>query len=299
MDFLTGTAIQQAVQAIMSRPGDVMAAVSYWGKHGEKRTGLKSKENPHRARIICDLDDVACNPFAIAGLRIRQIRVKTLPGLHAKVWISGDDVIVGSANASGAALPRKPNDSKANVEAAFEIHDRERAQVVREWFNARWDDADEISNTHLERAKRRWQDAQAGKRQTSRAPRSKAGERADVGWQKLKKWLIKRAAKVALELNREGDFDRDFILTVLRHCKQNGEWRDGYARYIGGDVDDQDNAWKRNINPMLGKRIRKAVGAERILTAGGHPRRKSVRGPDIVGQYTLLEIPSDENSAPS
>lgn len=299
MDFLTGTAIQRAVQAIMSRPGDVMAAVSYWGKHGEKRTGLKSKENPHRARIICDLDDVACNPFAIADLRKRQIRVKTLPGLHAKVWISGDDVIVGSANASGAALPRKPNDRKANVEAAFEVRSRERAQQVKEWFQARWKDAREISATDLECAKRRWKDAQAGKRHTSPAPRSKTGRRADVGWRRLKKWLIKRAARTAVELNEEGGFDPDFILNVLRRCKQNDEWRDGYARFVGGEVDDPNNAWKKNINPVLGKRIRKAVGAERVLTPGGNPRRKSVRGPDIIGQYTLLEVTNDGTSVPS
>lgn len=297
MDFLTGTAIQQAVQAIMSRPGDVMAAVSYWGKHGEKRTGLKSKKNPRRARIICDLDDVACNPFAVAGLLKRQIRVKTLRRLHAKVWISGDDVILGSANASGAALPRKPDDRKANVEAVFEINCRDRAQQVREWFEARWKDAREINDAHLERAKRRWKDAQAGKRHTRPAPRSEAGESGDVGWPKLKKWLIKRAAKTAVELNRESKFDSDFILKVLRRCKQNDEWRDGYVRFIGGEVDDPNNAWKRKINPALGKTIRKGVGAERILTAGGNPRRKSVRGPDIIGQYTLLELPNDQTSA--
>ena len=299
MGFLTGIKIQQAVQTIMSRPGDVMAAVSYWGSLGEERTGLQSKENPRRARIICDLDDVACNPFAIEGLRTRQLRVKTLPRLHAKVWISGDDVIVGSANASGAALPVKPDDGAANVEAAFQIHCPERAQEVGDWFDARWRDAREISDTDLKRAKKRWKAAQAGKRPPPPAPRSKTGKRADVGWQKLKKWLIKRAAKTAVELNKEGEFDRDFILNVLRRCKQNDEWRDGYARFIGGHVDDPNNAWKRNINPVLGKRIRNAVGADRMATLGGNPRRKSVRGPDIIGQYTLLEFADDGTSTPS
>ncbi|MYE18387.1 MAG: hypothetical protein F4Y06_00420 [Rhodospirillales bacterium] len=298
MRFLTGTAIQRAVVSIMSRPGQAMAAVAYWGKRGQELTGLDLKEYPERARIICDLDHVACNPFAIEELLDREIRIKTLPRLHAKVWISGDVVVLGSANASGAALPTDHDDGRANVEAAFEIHGRERAQEVKDWFEARWNDARPISCTALERAKRRWEQAQAGKRKTPPAARSKSGKSGDVGRPELKTWLIDQAAETAVKLNRGDGFDRDFILSVLRRCKQTAEWRDRYARFVGGDVDDPNNPWKKKINPELGKKIREAVGAERILTPGGNPRRKSVRGPDIIGRYTLLKLPSDRSSTP-
>ncbi len=132
MRFLTGSEIQQEVRNIMSRPGEVMAAVAYWGIHGEERTGLDRKENPQSARIICNLDHVACNPFAIEDLLTRWLCVKTLPRLHAKVWMSGDDVVLGSANASGRALPTDPHDGRANVEAAFVAHGQGLAQEVRD-----------------------------------------------------------------------------------------------------------------------------------------------------------------------
>ncbi len=296
--FLIGTKIQQAVQSIMSRPGEVMAAVSYWRMVGRERSGLIHKRDPQSARIICNLDHVACDPFAIEGLLDHEILVTTLPGLHAKVWLSGDDVIVGSANASGAALPTDIHDRQANIEAAFKVHNREQAREVREWFEDRWKEAREISDTDLELAKKRWKDAQAGKRHTPPAPWSAAGESVDVGSPELKKWLIARAAEMALEMNGEGEFDRDFILNVVRRCKQNDEWREGYARFVGGDVDAPKNPWKRKINPDLDKQIREAVGAERVMTPAGNARRKSVRGPDIIGKYTLLEFPNDGTAAP-
>ena len=297
MRFLTGSEIQQEVRNIMSRPGEVMAAVAYWGKHGEERTGLDRKENPQSARIICDLDHVACNPFAIEDLLTHRLPVKTLSRLHAKVWLSGDDVVLGSANASAGALPDDPHDGRANIEAAFVTHGHELARTVRDWFEARWDDAREISPKDLERAKKRWEEAQKRNRQAPPAPRSEAGESADVGSPELKERLIERAAEMAKELNGEGGFDRDFILNVLRRCKQIADWRDGYARFVGGDIDAPNNPWKRNINPELGKKIREVVGAERVLTPGGNPKRESVQGPDIVRRYTLLKFPSERASA--
>ena len=77
-----------------------MAAVAYWGKDATKRTGLAEHPNRAEVRVICDLLSGACNPNEIEELTRIGVQVKTLDRLHAKVWISGHDVIVGSANAS-------------------------------------------------------------------------------------------------------------------------------------------------------------------------------------------------------
>ena len=105
MRFLTGADIQTEVRAIASRTGEVLAAVAYWGSGASDRTALTQHDRPVNVRVICDLLSGACNPAEIEVLRKLGVTVKTLDRLHAKVWIGGNDVIVGSANASRNGLP--------------------------------------------------------------------------------------------------------------------------------------------------------------------------------------------------
>ena len=84
-------------------------------------------------RIICDLLSGACNPVEIEKLKgLDGVRVRTRDRLHAKVWIGGNDVIVGSANASHNGLPGDDEDAaNASIEAAVESHDPGLAERVR------------------------------------------------------------------------------------------------------------------------------------------------------------------------
>jgi len=157
MRFLTGSGIQTEVQRISRRPGKLRAAVAYWGDGAAERTGLSERENPEQVRIICDLLSGACNPGEIKSLRQRGFRVKTLDRLHAKVWINGSEVILGSANASRNGLPISDEDARqANIEAAFLSKEPSLAQELERWFKGRWKAATEIDDRMLSLAKDLW-----------------------------------------------------------------------------------------------------------------------------------------------
>ena len=158
MRFLTGADIQRHVNKIVRRTGDVSAAVAYWGKGAAERTGIARKRNPGRVRVICDLLSGSCNPTEIETLLGLGVRVKTLNHLHAKVWISGDDVIIGSANASKSGLPRN-NDSGAggNIEAAVLSRDVSLSSELQGWFDNQWQASAIITEDNLADAARLWQ----------------------------------------------------------------------------------------------------------------------------------------------
>ena len=157
MHFLTGVDIQTQVQTIASRSGEVMAAVAYWGKGAAERTGLSGHEDRASVRIICDLLSGACNPNEIEALQRLGFSINTLDRLHAKVWIGGDDVIVGSANASqNGLLGEGEKAANANVEAAVMSHDPALARRLAAWFELQWDASTEIEKRHLVRARQIW-----------------------------------------------------------------------------------------------------------------------------------------------
>ena len=157
MRFLTGSGIQTEVQRISRRPGKLRAAVAYWGDGAAERTGLSEMENPKQVRIICDLLSGACNPEEIRALRQCKVHVKTLDRLHAKVWINGNEVILGSANASRNGLPVSDEDDRqANIEAAFLSKDPSLAQDIERWFKNQWKAATEIDDSMLDLADDLW-----------------------------------------------------------------------------------------------------------------------------------------------
>ena len=157
MRFLTGTEIQHEVMKIMSRTGDVTAAVAYWGEGASERTGIAKNKKRNKARIICDLLSGACNPAEIEKLMQLGVQVATLDRLHAKVWIGGSTVILGSANASNTGLPDTDRDTaNANFEAAIVSSNRTFSQETREWFEARWRESTVIDKELLDHAKTVW-----------------------------------------------------------------------------------------------------------------------------------------------
>ena len=155
MRFLTGADIQTEVRAIASRTGDILAAVAYWGSGAADRTALTQQDRPGNVRVICDLLSGACNPAEIEVLRKLGITVKTLDRLHAKVWIGGNDVIVGSANASRNGLPGD-GEHGANVEAATLSQDPRLALALTAWFEEQWKASSAIEDRHLEQARQLW-----------------------------------------------------------------------------------------------------------------------------------------------
>ena len=165
MEFLQGGQIIKAIKSLTSEgksQGEPLnIAVAYWGKNAIEETGLQKRieRNPANVRVICDLMGGACNPSPIAKLRRLGTNVKTSDGMHAKVWVRGDSVIVGSANVSANGLGFDDKGvTIGNHEAAVLIHDGRFAESVNSWFDELWEnDGEFVNDDHIDWARNRWQ----------------------------------------------------------------------------------------------------------------------------------------------
>ena len=157
--FLSGDRILARVKEICNNTESVLQiAVSYWGQGSLELTGLQDRINqyPDSVEVICDLDSPGCNPEPIQQLIASSVRVRTLNNLHAKVWICGDEVIVGSANVSLYGLGFDSEEAfRTKVEAAVSIQRRGFAYDVQNWFQSLWKNSDEIEPDRMRLALKR------------------------------------------------------------------------------------------------------------------------------------------------
>ena len=241
MRLLAGTDIQQTVSSLVSRDGDVDIAVAYWGQDSLERTGIANKHNG-KLRVICDLLSGSCNPAPIATLKQDEIPVRTLNRLHSKIWINGNDVILGSANASMAGLPITDDDlQRCRYEANVEIQDEALAQSLRTWFEQRWNWAREIDDRDLRRARILWS-------QRRRSAQSKssgiANEPDEPGFSDL--WRTPRPlrllaydqGKISPAAQQFHDNEAEALYTDRQWAAMEGEppfyeWEDGRPQWTG------------------------------------------------------------------
>ena len=164
MQFLSGHRIFEEVRSLVGEEGELLVAVAYWGDGAVAQTGIAHKENG-RVMILCDLLSGACNPDEIAALRELGAKVRTLRGMHAKVWANRNHVIVGSANAFMNGLGFEADFSFVpNVEAAVQFRDRTIAGQVQEWFDRIWGLASPVNEDMLTYSRDLWR-----RKQTSRS----------------------------------------------------------------------------------------------------------------------------------
>ena len=156
MRFLTDGNIFQAVRRLVNGDKELLAAVAFWGRGAGNQTGISERAAP--TRILCDLLSGACNPAEIKHLLENGAEVKYRPHLHAKVWVSGNEVVVGSANASTNGLGFET--SASNIEAAVYLRDKKMAGNVRKWFECEWDLAEDIDEVLLRTAEAMWNQRQ-------------------------------------------------------------------------------------------------------------------------------------------
>ena len=228
MRFLKGTEIQQQVKRLSDRSGELMAAVAYWGKDGAKLTGLKRKRECRKVRIICDLLSGSCNPSEVEELMaLPGVEVKTLDRLHAKVWIGGDEVILGSANASMNGLP---DNAKAiingNIEAAALLKDRSLSHQLKEWFEKQWKKSTKIDGEILIHAKRVWK------------RRRPSGPRAFTGTTDKLMNKVRKLSEIFPNLRVLAYLNLDYGKEV--HPYVQGHWQEHYSREEWPDIENKD-----------------------------------------------------------
>lgn len=65
-------------------------------------------------------------------------KIKTIDGLHSKIYCNGDQVVIGSSNASSNGLASDLNRFSGNVEANALIIERSFVDAVHRWFDEHW-----------------------------------------------------------------------------------------------------------------------------------------------------------------
>src|SRR5205085_9503170 len=103
-------------RSLKTQDTEISVAVAFWGKDALKKLGIKKGT---KARIICNLSSWACNPKVIEALWLLKpsVQVRSHPRLHAKLYIAGRHVIVGSSNASANGLTLEGDELAGWVEA--------------------------------------------------------------------------------------------------------------------------------------------------------------------------------------
>jgi PLD-like domain len=149
--FVSGNDIVEAIH--LSATERAYFAVAYWGKNAAKRLGLDKNKKP--VRIICDLWSYACNPSELQKLLELGFELKTKDGFHAKVYITTNRVIIGSANASINGLGDEDKED-FELEAAVVSFDKAIIQAARVWFDNHWKTACEIDKPKLDKYRRLW-----------------------------------------------------------------------------------------------------------------------------------------------
>ena len=144
------------VQELCHKNAPLKVAVAYWGDQALEKTGLQSRinTNPKTVQVLCDLESGSCNPDEIQKLIDADVQVKSLKGLHAKVWISENMIVIGSANASSNVLNF---DNDGLREAAVCLTNESFAKTVTNWFDRLWYDEYAVcASQKMDLAKQRW-----------------------------------------------------------------------------------------------------------------------------------------------
>lgn len=129
-------------------------AVAFWG---DKACDLIDMPlEAQSVRVACDAFSGACNPSAIRELLDRGAHVVDVPGLHAKVYIGADEMIVTSANASANGLGEGTGELDLGLEAGYTTRARSDISNARHWFNNVFESGVRVSESDLMELAQLW-----------------------------------------------------------------------------------------------------------------------------------------------
>lgn len=153
--FLHSRNYRTAVKRLIGSNPDLAVAVAFWGENAEE---LFSDWNGKSLRILCNLRTGGTNPSAIEALMNRKnIEVRFLDTLHAKLIVGQEEVIIGSANFSTDGLNHEYDEVTSGWhEAGLISAQRPTIRRALEWFDRRWSTAHKIKDVDLREAKANW-----------------------------------------------------------------------------------------------------------------------------------------------
>lgn len=146
---------QHLAEWVQQQTGDLDIAVAFWGKGAIDMLGLARRGRD--IRVILDLSSGASHPDEVDALRgLSRCKVKCLPRFHAKSYLSGTEMVVGSANASKDGLGADGTDKTRWHELAMLSDDPKIVSDGAAWFERRWKLAKTVSKEDVASARVAW-----------------------------------------------------------------------------------------------------------------------------------------------
>lgn len=213
-----------AIKAIIKKAKTVDIAVAFWGKGADALIPAGKT-----VRIICNIESGATNPDVVEKLlSCKNLTVRSLDSLHAKVVLTPTLAIVGSANFSTNGLNFEGEEElKGWHEAGLVTDNKEHLEDLKAWFNSRWKESSKITPLMLTDAKNAWKnraksrafDLRKGKRLIDMHPASLTGRNIFVA---VYREQLSDFAKEKLQQKKSNAQDRE--LTKGWGCYE--DWTD-------------------------------------------------------------------------
>lgn len=158
--FLSSGDYLEHVSGVLEAGESVSVAVAFLGDGAERLFERFGKPT----RILCNLMTGATNPNVVEALQsVDGVEIRRLDDLHAKVVLTPNKAIVGSANLSTNGLNLEGRESAGWREAGYLVSDKLQIEAMFAWYEKQWAASSEISPKDIELAKQRWKLRRAGR----------------------------------------------------------------------------------------------------------------------------------------
>lgn len=153
--YHTEETVVEAVHRLAAKSSTCRVAVAYCGEAAHRFFPSAPAERPEDLRIIVDASESAVrrgltNPKGVKHLLGLTNRVRSLAGLHAKVFVFDEEVVlVGSVNMSAPSIEQQ-------YQLTLEVSDSRIVRQLVAWFDNMWNQAKEVDPTTLRKLIRLW-----------------------------------------------------------------------------------------------------------------------------------------------
>ena len=151
--FLSSKQVGVVIRRVVKGAG-ASCAVAFWGDGQDG--GLFQGGMPYDARVICDVTIGGTNPRELTRLGAPEnLKLRHIPRLHAKVYLSERGVVVGSANASENGLGTAANGGLVEA-CVFHPPGSEVHRQAKLWFKRLWERSLPVDDDALDDAILSW-----------------------------------------------------------------------------------------------------------------------------------------------
>lgn len=165
-EFLVGSLLSEKIRLISSGES-LCCAVAFWGS-GAKAELLDHRTGKSEPKIVCEISMGATSPLELEKMGAPDNHnLRYVEKLHAKVYISDQGVLIGSANASSGGIGFDGLPCGSLLEAGSFHHPGSPVwESVAKWFEGLYSEAKPVDGTALKRAQDTWMAHTGGKRTT-------------------------------------------------------------------------------------------------------------------------------------